>query len=109
MRPAAGAEGYALQGAQFRAQAAAEGVPVHVVALREARARALAVPPADVAGRAWRDTPERVRMLLLMLATERPESAARMPWASFTADERTAIGAAARQLRADLHGAAWLR
>ena len=60
--------------------------------------------------RAWALMHENSRALLAGLATNRdPADAQRMAWDSFTADERNAIGAAARQLARDMAGACLLR
>ena len=51
------------------------------------------------AATAWRHMPVTARMLLIQLATKRPDAAASMPWAAFTQAEQAAIGAAGRELR----------
>lgn len=54
------------------------------------------------AAQAWRGMPATVRLLLVQLATDRPDDAARMPWDAFTDTEQCAIGATGRELRRQL-------
>lgn len=58
---------------------------------------------------AWRTMPSTVRALLVQLATNRPDSAAAIPWAAFTQAEQAAIGAAGRDLRRMLAACDMLR
>jgi hypothetical protein len=58
---------------------------------------------------AWSDMHYVCRLFLVQLCTERDDSAANIPWRSFTEAERITMGAQARQFQRDLARAGDLR
>lgn len=99
----------ALDREDLHTEAALRGESLGAVALR--RCRDALDRGGHVSGAAWRQLSPALREVLLTLCTQRRdvESAALMPWAQLTADERIAIGATARTFARELKGAAWLR
>jgi hypothetical protein len=69
-------------------------------------------PGAAVASGVWRQIPIELRAVLITMACperKAPDVDAAQGWASFSPDERIALGALARTWRQGLGGAAWLR
>lgn len=91
--------------------AAGKPAPHHLAKLAALR-DSLAAREHDPAGRTWRDMHPAVRTVICTVALDECGLArefARRPWASYTADQRIAIGSAARTFSQALAGAGALR
>lgn len=101
--------------AGMRAIAAVQGVPLHRVAVESARdalersRKARGLRPLSAG--AWLRLSVELRAHLLTIATDTadPMRRAQGSWNDLSADERIAVGAAAREWRRQLEDAHWLR